>query len=322
MYIVTGGAGFIGSAVIWEMNQAGIDDILVVDHLGHSDKWKNLVNRLYLDYIHKDEFLDKLCQGGFDDIQAIIHLGACSSTTETDADYLMENNFHYSKSLAQYALLRDIRFINASSAATYGDGTAGFSDDVERLAQLLPLNMYGYSKHLFDLWAYRTDALSRLVSLKFFNVFGPNEYHKEDMCSVVYKAFGQVGQTGRLRLFKSYLPEYADGGQMRDFVYVKDCARLIVWLLEHPGVNGLFNVGTGRARTWNDLAAAVFAAMGKSLDIEYIDMPDTLRDRYQYYTEAKMDKLDSVGCPVTTTPLEEAVDDYINGYLTQTDPYL
>ncbi|MFP4446116.1 MAG: ADP-glyceromanno-heptose 6-epimerase [Desulfosudaceae bacterium] len=322
MYIVTGGAGFIGSAVIWEMNQAGIDEILVVDHLGHSDKWKNLVNRLYLDYIHKDEFLDKLCQGGFDDIQAIIHLGACSSTTETDADYLMENNFHYSKSLAQFALLRDIRFINASSAATYGDGTAGFSDDVERLAQLLPLNMYGYSKHLFDLWAYRTDALARLVSLKFFNVFGPNEYHKADMCSVVYKAFGQVGQTGRLRLFKSYLSEYPDGGQMRDFVYVKDCARIIAWLLENPGVNGLFNVGTGRARTWNDLAAAVFTAMGKPLDIEYIDMPDTLRDRYQYYTEAKMDKLASVGSPVTMTPLEEAVDDYINGYLTQVDPYL
>ncbi len=322
MFIVTGGAGFIGSAVIWEMNQAGIDDILVVDNLGKSDKWKNLVNRLYLDYIHKTEFLEKLLQGDFDDIEAIVHLGACSSTTEPDADYLMENNFHYSKSLAQYALVRDIRFINASSAATYGDGTAGFSDDTVRLAQLVPLNMYGYSKHLFDLWALRTGALEQLISLKFFNVFGPNEYHKEDMCSVIYKAFFQIRQTGRLRLFKSYRREYEDGGQKRDFVYVKDCARIIAWLLDNPAVNGLFNVGTGRARTWNDLAAAVFSAMDKPLDIEYIEMPEKLRDRYQYFTEASRDKLLATGCPVEMTTLEEAADDYINNYLRQDDPYL
>ncbi|MFO8047757.1 MAG: ADP-glyceromanno-heptose 6-epimerase [Desulfosudaceae bacterium] len=322
MFIVTGGAGFIGSAVIWEMNQAGIDDILVVDNLGKSDKWKNLVNRLYLDYIHKTEFLEKLLQGDFDDIEAIVHLGACSSTTEPDADYLMENNFHYSKSLAQYALVRDIRFINASSAATYGDGTAGFSDDTVRLAQLVPLNMYGYSKHLFDLWALRTGALEQLISLKFFNVFGPNEYHKEDMCSVIYKAFFQIRQTGRLRLFKSYRREYEDGGQKRDFVYVKDCARIIAWLLDNPAVNGLFNVGTGRARTWNDLAAAVFSAMDNPLDIEYIEMPEKLRDRYQYFTEASRDKLLATGCPVEMTTLEEAADDYINNYLRQDDPYL
>ncbi|MFP4040891.1 MAG: ADP-glyceromanno-heptose 6-epimerase [Desulfosudaceae bacterium] len=322
MFIVTGGAGFIGSAVIWEMNQAGIDDILVVDNLGKSDKWKNLVNRLYLDYIHKTEFLEKLLQGDFDDIEAIVHLGACSSTTEPDADYLMENNFHYSKSLAQYALLRDIRFVNASSAATYGDGTAGFSDDTVRLSQLVPLNMYGYSKHLFDLWALRTGALEQLISLKFFNVFGPNEYHKEDMCSVIYKAFFQIRQTGRLRLFKSYRREYEDGGQKRDFVYVKDCARIIAWLLDNPAVNGLFNVGTGRARTWNDLAAAVFSAMDKPVDIEYIEMPEKLRDRYQYFTEASRGKLQATGCPVEMTTLEEAADDYINNYLRQDDPYL
>jgi ADP-L-glycero-D-manno-heptose 6-epimerase len=322
MIIVTGGAGFIGSAVVWKLNEAGRDDILVVDHLGESDKWKNLVNRRYLDYMHKKVFIDKLLNGEIDNIDAIVHLGACSATTERDADYLMENNYHYSRRLAQYAVYRNIRFINASSAATYGDGRRGFSDSPESLEQLAPLNMYGYSKHLFDLWAGRNQVLDRLVSLKFFNVFGPNEYHKEDMRSVVVKAFSQVREQGMIRLFKSYRDEYEDGGQKRDFVYVKDCAEIIRWLIAHPDVTGLYNIGTGRARTWNDLARAVFSAMDIVPRIEYIDMPEALRDRYQYYTEAVMGRLTGAGCPVAFTCLEDAVADYVNNYLRQPDPYL
>ncbi|MFZ5564246.1 MAG: ADP-glyceromanno-heptose 6-epimerase [Thermodesulfobacteriota bacterium] len=322
MIIVTGGAGFIGSAVVWRLNRAGIDDILVVDNLATSEKWKNLVNRRFRDYLHKSELPELLLSGKLDNVTAIVHMGACSSTTEKDADYLMRNNFRYSKTLAEYALARSIRFVNASSAATYGDGETGFSDDVEKLDRLRPLNMYGYSKHLFDLWAAGTGALNRLASLKFFNVFGPNEYHKGDMSSVIYKAFFQVRDTGRIRLFKSCREGYADGGQMRDFVYVKDCADIIGWLVEHPGVNGLFNVGTGRARTWNDLAASVFSAMGVTPCVEYIDMPPSLRDRYQYFTQADTGKLKSAGCPVAYTPLEEATTDYIVHYLRQPDPYL
>ena len=256
MIIVTGGAGFIGSAVIGMLNNRGLDDILVVDNLGRSDKWKNLVNRSYRDYVHKSAFLKDLERQRFDRIDTIIHMGACSSTTEADADYLMENNFHYSVTLATHALAHDIRFINASSAATYGDGSMGFGDDLESLGRLKPLNMYGYTKHLFDLWALRTGAIKNLASLKFFNVFGPNEYHKGDMSSLVYKGFFQIRQKGSLGLFKSNHPDYEDGGQRRDFVYVKDCADIIGWLTENPAVTGLFNVGSGNDRSWNDLAGA------------------------------------------------------------------
>lgn len=321
-FIVTGGAGFIGSAVIWYLNNAGIDDILVVDNLGTSDKWKNLVNRRYTDYVHKDAFMAPFLSGRFGAVNAVIHMGACSSTTERDADYLMANNYHYARQIAEYALANDIRLINASSAATYGDGTRGFSDDPASLDGLAPLNMYGYSKHLFDLWARRTGALDRLASLKFFNVFGPNEYHKDDMCSVIYKAFFQVRDTGRIQLFKSYRDTYADGGQMRDFVYVKDCVALIGWLLENREINGVMNVGTGNARSWNDLAASVFNAMDRPAVIDYIDMPEPLQDRYQYFTEARMERVMEVGCPVTFTSLEDAAADYVKNYLQQDDPYL
>lgn len=322
MYVVTGGAGFIGSAVIWKLNTIGVDDILVVDDLGESEKWKNLVNRHYTDYIHKSDFLKFLAKDKFNKIDAIIHMGACSSTTEKNADFLMQNNYHYSVSLAEFALKNKVRFINASSAATYGDGSAGFSDSEEIMQTLKPLNMYGYSKHLFDMWALRSNVLNQLASLKFFNVFGPNEYHKDRMCSLFYKGFIQARETGHIRLFKSYRNEYADGDQRRDFVYIKDCVDLIWWLVETPSVNGVLNVGTGQDRSWNDLAKAVFTAMKLPLKIEYIDMPEQLRDRYQYFTRANVDKLSASGWPMHFTGLEAAANDYIVNYLQQQDSYL
>ena len=322
MYIITGGAGFIGSACLWRLNRAGVDDVLVVDNLGESAKWKNLVNRRYRDYLHKGQLLNRLERGDLGKITAIIHMGACSATTELDADYLMENNLHYSQRLAGYCLNHDIRFINASSAATYGNGSQGFSDSLEAHDTLQPLNMYGYSKHRFDLWARRENCLDRLASLKFFNVFGPNEYHKGDMSSVLFKAFHQVEEEGLIRLFKSHREAYADGGQQRDFVYVKDCVELIWWLLEHPDVGGIFNVGTGQARTWNDLATAVFKAMGLAPRIEYIDMPAHLRDHYQYYTCADIGALRAAGYERPFSSLEDAAADYVGNYLQRDDPYL
>jgi ADP-L-glycero-D-manno-heptose 6-epimerase len=323
MYIVTGGAGFIGSAVVWKLNRLGIEDILVVDNLGTSEKWKNLVNLRYADYIHKHQFL-KLVLEGEDPFgtEAIVHLGACSSTTEQDADYLMDNNYRYSQILARFATAHGIRLINASSAATYGDGSQGFSDAGEGFLGLTPLNMYGYSKQLFDCWAHRQGLLPKLASLKFFNVYGPNEQHKDDMKSVICKAYSQVLETGVIRLFKSYDGRYADGGQMRDFLYVKDAVEVIWWLIEHPEASGIFNVGCGTARTWNDLANAVFAAMGREPKIEYIDMPEGLRGKYQYFTEAEMGKIRAAGCDVAFASLEEGVRDYVTGYLAGADPHL
>jgi ADP-L-glycero-D-manno-heptose 6-epimerase len=323
MIVVTGGAGFIGSAFIWKLNGEGIDNIIVVDELGESEKWKNLVKRRYADYIHKDDFLMMIMSEELPfPVQSIIHMGACSSTTERDADYLMENNYRYTCRLSEWAVKHDVRFIYASSAATYGDGAKGFSDDDDTTKSLQPINMYGYSKQLFDLWALRLRAEQKIAGVKFFNVFGPNEYHKEDMVSVIYKAFHQIKEKGRVRLFKSHRPDFGDGEQMRDFVYVKDCVDALWWLLNNREVNGIFNLGSGRARTWNDLIRAVFSAMGLKPEIEYIDMPEALRDQYQYFTEAKMDKLKSAGCPAQFGSLEEAVSDYVKGYLQRPDPYL
>ena len=322
MIIVTGGAGFIGSAMIWRLNQDGMADILVVDNLSDSDKWKNLVNRQFNDYIHRDHFLTSLYANKFSRIDAIIHMGACSATTERDADFLMQNNYHYSRQVAQYAIEHNIRLINASSAATYGDGQKGFNDDTRHLSSLCPLNMYGYSKHLFDLWAQRTGALDHIISLKFFNVFGPNEYHKADQTSVVFKAFRQVRTNAKIDLFKSYLKSFGHGEQCRDFVYVKDCVEVMFWLLLHPDINGLFNVGTGTARSWNDLARAVFAALQLPPRIEYIEMPAQLKDRYQYYTCADTRKLTDTGQPLQFLPLEASVKDYVVNYLSAADPYL
>jgi ADP-L-glycero-D-manno-heptose 6-epimerase len=323
MIVVTGGAGFIGSVFVGKLNGEGIGDIVVVDEMGTSEKWKNLVRRRFSDYLHKDAFLAMVAEDRVPfSVEAIVHLGACSSTTERDADYLMENNFRYSCLLAEWAAARGIRFLYASSAATYGDGAQGFSDADETTRGLRPINMYGYSKQLFDLKVLREGIAERAAGIKFFNVFGPNEYHKGDMTSVIFKAFHQIRETGRVRLFKSYRPEYPDGGQMRDFVYVKDCVEALWWLLNHKEAKGIFNLGTGKARTWNDLIRAVFAAMGLPPRIDYIEMPEAIRGQYQYFTEAKMEKLRSAGCPVSFRPLEESVADYVGSHLLQADPFL
>lgn len=316
MIIVTGGAGFIGSAIVWKLNSERIDDIVIVDRLGTSEKWKNLINSKYADYFHKDDFIKMVCEDRVPfEVDGIIHMGACSSTTERDADYLMENNYRYSRKLAEWAIKKNIRFIYASSAATYGDGSPGFSDDDHVSKTLQPINMYGYSKQVFDLWVLRNQLERKVAGIKLFNVFGPNEYHKGDMRSVIHKSFGQIKETGKVRLFKSHKPDYRDGEQKRDFVYVKDCVEVAWWLFRNREVNGIFNLGTGRARTWNDLVRAVFAAMGRQPEIEYIEMPESVRDQYQYFTEAQMDKLGSAGNTMPFRSLEDAVSDYVVNYL-------
>jgi ADP-L-glycero-D-manno-heptose 6-epimerase len=317
LIIVTGGAGFIGSNIVKALNDAGEDKILIVDRLGKADKWKNLRDLNFLDYEHKDDFVTKLDQGLFDHgVWAVFHLGACSSTTERDADYLMSNNFGFSKRLAHRLAARSgLRFIYASSAATYGDGLAGYSDEHSSTSSLRPLNMYGYSKQLFDMWALRTGFVKRAAGLKYFNVFGPNEYHKDDMRSVAVRAYFQAKRTGKVKLFKSYRSEYNDGEQVRDFIYVKDAVKITLHFLERPDVNGIFNAGTGNPRSFNDLASAVFAALGMEPRIEYIDMPEGLQKRYQYYTCADVNKLSATGFKRNFATLEEAVRDYVVNYL-------
>lgn len=320
MIIVTGGAGLIGSAVVWRLNQLGHENIVIVDHLGTSDKWANLVPLKFQDYLEKEDLLPLLEKGtsspvGTQRVQAIIHLGACSSTTERDASYLIRNNFEYSKQLACFALENNARFIYASSAATYGDGALGFNDDEASLSRLRPLNGYGYSKQIFDLWLQQHGLLDKVVGLKYFNVYGPNEHHKGEMRSVVLKAFEQVQATGGMTLFRSHRPEYGDGEQLRDFVYVKDAVAMTLFFLQHPEANGIFNVGTGQARSWNDLARALFAALGKPVNITYIDMPEHIRSRYQYYTCADNAKLGAAGYSGQVSSLEDAITDYVQGYL-------
>lgn len=316
MIIVTGAAGFIGSAVVWALNKAGRSDVIAVDHLGSSSKWMNLRALSYADYFEKEAFRKDIADGVVNyPVEAVIHLGACSATTEPDASYLADNNYQYSKEMALFALRHGARFLYASSAATYGDGALGYVDDEDSIQKLRPLNMYGYSKQAFDLWARRNGLLTKIAGMKFTNVFGPNEGHKGDMRSVVRRAFEQIRDTGKVKLFKSYRPEYRDGEQMRDFLYVKDCVAMLMFLLERKDLNGLFNIGSGRAETWNSLAGAVFKALGKPVDIEYIEMPETLKDKYQYYTKAEMAKLRSKGYEKEPMSLEESVADYVRNYL-------
>ena len=314
MIVVTGGAGFIGSSIVWRLNTSNRDDIIIVDSLGTDEKWKNLVGLNFIDFIHKDDFV-KLLESSSMKIDAIIHMGANSSTTEKDAGSLLRDNFEYTKKLAEHCLRNNLRFIYASSAATYGDGSPGFDDGESGIYHLRPLNMYGYSKAMFDLWAVKKGMLSKIVGLKYFNVYGPNEYHKGDMRSVVHKAFEQISQTGNVRLFKSANQKYKDGEQMRDFIYVKDAVDMTLFFLDNKNKNGLYNVGTGKARTWNDLVAALFKAISKPLNIEYIELPSHLLDKYQYYTEAKVDKILRAGYSKPLTSLEDGIIDYVKNYL-------
>ncbi len=316
MIIVTGGAGFIGSALIWRLNKEGIDDIIVVDNLSTSAKWKNLNPLKFADYMEKGDFLEAILKNKFGkEIECIFHLGACTSTLERNMSYLIKNNFEYSKILCEWAIKNGVRFIYASSAATYGTGEEGFSDDEKNLYKLRPLNPYAFSKHIFDLWAYRKGYLKEIVGLKYFNVYGPNEYHKGEMRSVVLKGYEQIKKYGFIRLFKSYKPEYKHGEQKRDFIYVKDAVEVTLFFYKNGRLSGIYNVGTGKAREWNALAVSIFNALGKKPRIKYIEMPEDLRDKYQYFTQADITKLRKAGYKKDFIELEMGVDDYVKNYL-------
>ena len=315
--LVTGGAGFIGSALVWELNRRGFENIIISDRLGTDEKWRNLVPLRFADYIDADDLL-KLVETKSDalgQVSLVLHLGACSATTERDSDFLMRNNVDYTRTLAQWAVARSARFVYASSAATYGDGSLGMDDRMTELQRLRPLNMYGYSKHLFDLQAQRSGLLRRIVGLKYFNVFGPNEDHKADMRSVVHKSFGQILTAGKIQLFKSHRPDFRDGEQMRDFLYVKDAVRMTLHLATSPMASGLYNLGSGSAHSWVQLAQAIFAALGHAPNIEFVDMPESLRAKYQYYTCADITRLRQSGFQDELTPLAESVRDYVQNYL-------
>ena len=313
MIVVTGAAGFIGSCLVAKLNALGRQDLLVVDHYENDQdaSRRNLANKKYVRFYDKAEFLKLAQRDNIDaDVTCLFHMGACSSTTLDDAAYFQKNNYEYSIAMAQWAWKHQVRFIYASSAATYGDGQQGYDDNEEVLETLKPLNLYGDSKHRFDLWVKQQGFLRRCAGLKFFNVFGPNEYHKGDMQSVIAKSYAKVRDQGRMLLFKSHRPDYKDGEQKRDFVYVKDVVDVMLFLMEHKDVNGIFNVGTGQARSWNDVAHALFSALHKTAQINYVDMPSILLDKYQYFTQANMGKLRRAGYSKPFTSLEDAVKDY------------
>ena len=330
MIIVTGAAGFIGSAVVWQLNQLGIDDILISDKLKMEEKWCNISKTSYYDWIDRDELFDFLYKTNIK-IEAIIHMGACSATTEKDADFLMKNNYEYTKKLWNYCTEKQIKFIYASSAATYGDGEKGYDDNIslEEHENLRPLNKYGYSKKIFDVWALKQEKTPKIwAGLKFFNVYGPNEYHKGRMASMIFHAYNQYNETGDVKLFKSHKDGYRDGEQLRDFVYIKDVTKVIVFMLginnENTVMqNGIYNLGTGKARSFYDLAKITLECMGGSKDnIKFIPMPEDLRGRYQYFTEAKMNKLIKNGYTESFYSLEDGVRDYVINYLLKEDKYL
>lgn len=310
MIVVTGAAGFIGSCIVAGLNERGREDLVLVDELDEAKK-ENIRRKKYLRYYDKKDFLHLILQDQVEERpEAVIHMGACSSTTLQNARYFKENNLEYTRFLAKWALKHNVRFIYASSAATYGDGSAGYKDDEATLRRCKPLNLYGQSKQDFDLWVIDQGLQDKVAGLKFFNVFGPNEYHKGDMRSVVAKAYQRVADEGKISLFKSYRKDCKDGEQKRDFIYVKDAVDIVLFFLDHPQINGIFNVGTGKASTWNELAGALFDAVGKKPDIQYIDMPTDLERRYQYFTQADMTKLRNSGYTKHFTPLKEAVADY------------
>ena len=327
MIIVTGGAGFIGSYLVKELEVRGARDIVVCDLLGTDDKWKNIAKRELADLIPPDE-LPAFLNDNAGDIETVFHMGAISNTTECDADLIVRSNIRLSMNLWDWCAANDTNLVYASSAATYGDGNQGFegADTINGLAKLRPMNAYGWSKHAFD------RRIARIVSengprpphwagLKFFNVYGPNEYHKGGMISVALKNFREIEKTGKAVLFRSHNPDYPDGGQKRDFVWVGDCVDIALWLADNPSAQGIFNVGTGEARTFEDLARSVFTAMSRDVDIEFVDTPEAIRDRYQYFTQADMSRLRDAGYDRPATSLEDGVGQYVGDYLTAEDPY-
>jgi ADP-L-glycero-D-manno-heptose 6-epimerase len=327
MIVITGGAGFIGSNLLAGLQETGAGPVSVVDRLGHGEKWKNL-RRRELDELVDPDGLDDFLERRFGDIRYVVHMGAISATTETDADLIAETNFRLSQRVWRWCADHEVPLIYASSAATYGDGSNGFNDDArpEALASLVPLNAYGWSKHVFDRWVARqvesgAPCPPQWVGLKFFNVYGPNEYHKGSMRSVVTKAYPAAARGEVATLFRSHHPDYPDGGQMRDFVYVKDCVDVMVWLMEHREVSGLFNLGTGVAQTWLELMGALYAAVEEDLEIQWADTPEEIRDRYQYFTQAEMDRLKDAGYDGSFRDVEEGVRDYVEHHLATDDPY-
>ncbi len=324
MIVVTGGSGFIGSALIWRLNQLGRSDIIVVDHFGENEKFKNLIPLRFIDVFDR-EYFGSMVQDGFlknNKVDVIYHLGACSSTTMLDFNYLLHNNYEFSKFLCGNALENNIRFVYASSAATYGDGSNGYSDDEENLELLRPLNGYGYSKHLFDLWIKNNGYLDKVAGLKYFNVYGPNEYHKKEMRSVVNKCFEQIKNTGKSRLFKSTDVSIPDGEQKRDFIYVKDAVEMTIFFGENKIVNGIYNIGTGKANSFNSFVKPIFKALGLKENIEYFDMPEILVDKYQNFTQADISKLRNAGYTKNITEIDDAVTDYVSNYLNKKNQFL
>lgn len=324
--LVTGGAGFIGSNIVAALSGLG-DEVIVCDWLEQGEKWKNLANHTICDFVDPEKLEDWLQTTG--KIDAIIHMGAISATTETDGDLILDRNFRPTKMLWNWCIANDCQYIYASSAATYGNGDQGFDDDQseDALVELKPLNLYGYSKHAFDKFVAHEEKTNgatppQWAGLKFFNVYGPNEYHKGSMKSVIAQSYPKIAAGEAVTLFKSHNPNYEDGGQLRDFVYVKDCVKVILWLLKNPEVSGLFNLGTGSARSFKDLALATFKAAGKNPDIQYIDTPVSIRDKYQYFTEANMQKLKEAGYGGNFYSLEDGIADYVQEYLAKEDPYL
>ncbi|MDR3736814.1 MAG: ADP-glyceromanno-heptose 6-epimerase [Acidobacteriaceae bacterium] len=327
MIVITGGAGFIGSNLVAALDARGDDDIVVCDRLHSGNKWRNLAKHRLADLIVPDQIDDFLARHRHQ-IRALFHLGAISATTAIDGDAVVETNFRLSMRLWDWCVTAQVPFIYASSAATYGDGSFGFDDDNDprALRQLRPLNLYGWSKWLFDLRVRSLAAAGKptpphWIGLKFFNVFGPNEYHKGEMKSVIATLTTQIQEGGRARLFKSHHPDYTDGGQLRDFVWIDDVIDVMLWLYAQPNVNGIFNVGTGRSRTYYDLATAVFRALNHDVDIDYVDMPLALREKYQYFTEARMERLIAAGYSRPFTLLEDAVTTYVRDNLINADPY-
>ena len=324
MIVITGAAGFIGSVLVAKLNQLAKKDLLLVDFRAkNSPKWENLKKKHFDIYLESDEFLKRLENKEFDGkLTAVFHLGACSDTTEMDTAFLRENNSGYTERLAEWCISHGVYLQYASSAATYGAGELGFSDDDKLTPKLKPLNPYGQSKLDFDNWAINRRYQTKITGFRYFNVYGPNEYHKGHMRSMVQKGFEQIIKEGSLRLFKSYKPEYPDGGQKRDFIYVKDAVDAMMWFYQNPKVKGIYNLGSGKAQSWNELAKAIFKACGKPEKIEYIEMPANLKNQYQYFTEADLVKLRSAGCETKFRTLEKAVADYVQNYLLKKEPYL